>query len=115
MALALVGIANAENEPGWSNGDIPSEHAIRGLQGVTLLLDSAQKTAAILTDVFGFREVAREGSMIRFTAAGDAKGSVVDIHEAAGVPRHHQGLGSVHHIAFRVARRCTAGADEPRS
>jgi hypothetical protein len=27
------------------------------LQGVTLLLDSAQKTAAILTDVFGFREV----------------------------------------------------------
>ena len=41
MALALVGIADAENEPGWSNGDIPSEHAIRGLQGVTLLLDSA--------------------------------------------------------------------------
>ena len=23
MALALVGIADAENEPGWSNGDIP--------------------------------------------------------------------------------------------
>lgn len=103
MALALVGIANAENEPSWSNGDVPSEHAIRGLQGVTLLLDSAQKTAAILTDVFGFREVAREGSTIRFTAAGDAKGSVVDIHEAAGVPRHHQGRGSVHHIAFRAA------------
>jgi glyoxalase family protein len=103
MALALVGIADAENEPGWSNGDVPSEHAIRGLQGVTLLLDSAQKTAAILTDVFGFREVAREGSTIRFTAAGDVKGSVVDIHEAAGVPRHHQGRGSVHHIAFRAA------------
>ena len=86
-----------------ATADIPSEHAIRGLQGVTLLLDSAQKTAAILTDVFGFREVAREGSMIRFAAAGDAKGSVVDIHEAAGVPRRHQGRGSVHHIAFRAA------------
>jgi glyoxalase family protein len=103
MVLALVGIADAEHERGWSNGDIPSEHAIRGLQSVTLLLDSAQKTAAILTDVFGFREVGHEGSMIRFTAAGDAKGSVVDIHEAAGVPRHHQGRGSVHHIAFRAA------------
>jgi glyoxalase family protein len=103
MALALVGIADAENEPGWSNGDIPSEHAIRGLQGVTLLLDSAQKTAAILTDVFGFREVSREGSVIRFAAAGEVKGNVVDIHEAAGVPRHHQGRGSVHHIAFRAA------------
>jgi glyoxalase family protein len=103
MALALVGIADAENEPGWSNGDIPSEHAIRGLHGVTLLLDSAQKTAAILTDVFGFREVAREGSVIRFAAAGDVKGCVVEIYEAAGIPRGHQGRGSVHHIAFRAA------------
>ena len=103
MALALVGIADAENEPGWSNEDIPSEHAIRGFQGVTLLLDSAQKTAAILTDVFGFREVAREGSVIRFAAAGDVKGNVVDIYEAAGVLRGRQGRGSVHHIAFRAA------------
>ena len=103
MALALVGIADAENDPGWSNQDIPSEHAIRGLQGVTLLLDSAQKTVAILTDVFGFREVAREGSVIRFAAAGDAKGSVVEIDEAPGVPRGHQGHGSVHHIALRAA------------
>jgi glyoxalase family protein len=103
MALALVGIADAEKEPGWSNEEIPSEHAIRGLHGVTLLLVNAQRTAAILTDVFGFREVAREGSVIRFAAAGDAKGGVVDIHEAAGVPRGHQGRGSVHHIAFRAA------------
>jgi glyoxalase family protein len=103
MALALVGIADAENEPGWSNQDIPSEHAIRGLQGVTLLLESAQKTASILIDVFGFHEVGREGSVTRFAAAGDVKGSVVDIHEAAGSARGHQGRGSVHHIAFRAA------------
>jgi glyoxalase family protein len=103
MALALVGVADAENEPGWSNGDIPSEHAIRGFQGVTLLLDSAEKTGAILTDVFGFREVAREGSVIRFAAAGDVKGSVVDIYEAKGISRGHRGRGSVHHIAFRAA------------
>ena len=103
MALALVGVAGAEIEPGWSNGDVPSEHAIRGFQGVTLLLDSAEKTAAILTDVFGFREVAREGSVIRFAAAGDANGSTVDIYEAKGFLRGHQGRGSVHHIAFRAA------------
>ena len=103
MALALVGVFGAENEPSWSNGDIPSEHAIRGFRGVTLLLDSAAKTAAILTDVFGFREVAREGSVIRYAAAGDANGSVVDIYEAKGFLRGHQGRGSVHHIAFRAA------------
>ena len=102
-ALALVGVAGIESEPGWSNGDVPAEHAIRGFQGVTLLLDSAEKTAAILTDVFGFREAVREGSVIRYIAPGDANGSVVDIYEAKGFLRGHQGRGSVHHIAFRAA------------
>ncbi len=95
MALALVGIADAENETGFSNGDIPSEHTIRGFQGVTLLLDSAQKTAAILTDVFGFREVAREGSAIR--RCGGRRERQRGRHL-----RSRQGRGSVHHIAFRA-------------
>ncbi len=84
-------------------GDVPVEHAIRGFHGVTLLLDSAAKTAAVLTDVFGFKETAREGSVIRFKAPGDVEGSVVDIYEAKGFLRGHQGGGSVHHIAFRAA------------
>jgi glyoxalase family protein len=102
MALALVGVAGAENEPSWSGGDVPSEHAIRGFHGVTLLLDDAAKTAAVLTDVFGFKEAGREGSVIRFTVDGDAQGSVVDIYEAKGFLRGRQGAGSVHHIAFRA-------------
>jgi glyoxalase family protein len=103
MALALVGVAGAEEEPAWSNGDVPAEHAIRGFHGVTLLLETASKTGAILTEVFGFREVAREGSVIRFKAPGDAVGSIVDIYEAKGFLRGYQGRGSVHHIAFRAA------------
>jgi len=103
MALALVGIAEAEYEAGWSSQGVPPEHAIRGLHGVTLFLESAQKTAAILTDVFDFREVVREGSMIRFSAAGEGRGGVVDIHEAPETPRGRQGRGSVHHVAFRAA------------
>ncbi|MES1149823.1 MAG: ring-cleaving dioxygenase [Bradyrhizobium guangdongense] len=110
MALALVGVAGAENEPGWSNGDVPAEHAIRGFHGVTLLLDSAAKTAAILTDVLGFQEIAREGNVIRFKAPGDVQGSVVDIYEAKGFLRGHQGGGSVHHIAFRAADDAEQGA-----
>lgn len=103
MALALVGVPGAENEPGWSNGDVPAEHAIRGFHGVTLLLDSAAKTASVLTDVFGFQEAGREGSVIRFKAPDNIEGSVVDIYEAKGFLRGHQGGGSVHHIAFRAA------------
>lgn len=102
MALALVGVPGAEDEPGWSDGEIPAEHAIRGFHGITLLLNDAAKTAKILTDVFGFREAGREGSVTRFTAPGDAQGRVVDIYEAKGFLRGFQGRGSVHHIAFRA-------------
>jgi glyoxalase family protein len=103
MSLALVGVPDAENEPAWSNGDIPAEYAIRGFHGVTLLLDDAAKTGAILTDVFGFKEIAREGSVIRYRASEAEAGNIVDIYEAKGFLPGRQGRGSVHHIAFRAA------------
>ena len=52
MPLALVGTAGAEGEPAWSGG-VPAEHAVRGFHGVTLMLDAAEPTGAILTDVLG--------------------------------------------------------------
>jgi glyoxalase family protein len=44
-SLALVGVAGAESEPGWSNGDISVEHAIRGFHGVALMVEDATRTA----------------------------------------------------------------------
>ena len=103
MSLALIGVAGADGEPGWSDGNVPGEHAVRGFHSVTLLLESAVSTGAILTDVFGFTEIAREGALVRYAVRGDAKGGVVDIHEAGRFMPGHQGAGSVHHVAFRAA------------
>jgi glyoxalase family protein len=101
MSLALVGMTDATGEPTWSGSDIPSEHAIRGFHGVTLLLDDAARTGAVLSDVLGLQEAACEGSMIRYRAQS-SPGSVVDIYEAKGFLPGRQGRGSVHHIAFRA-------------
>ena len=68
MSLALVGTAGAEGEAAWSNSEIAAEHAIRGFHGVTLMLDAAAPTGAILTDVLGFTEAGREGA--RMSATG---------------------------------------------
>ena len=102
-SLALVGVPDPDDAPGWSNGDIPAEHAIRGFFGVTLLLADATRTGALLTDVLGFNEAGREGSTVRYRAVGSAPGAVVDIREAKGLEHGRQGRGSVHHIAFRAA------------
>jgi glyoxalase family protein len=82
---------------------VPSEHAIRGFQGATLLIEDAARTAAILTDVFGFERVGQEGSITRYRVPELKEGAVVDIYEAKGFLAGRLGRGSVHHIAFRAA------------
>lgn len=101
-SLALVGVADAATDNAWTSGDIPAEHAIQGLEGVTLLVENGEPTGAILADVFGFREVAREGSLVRYK--GDSTlGNVVDVRSAGGFLPGRMGGGSVHHVAFRAA------------
>jgi glyoxalase family protein len=117
MSLALVGVPGADAEPAWSNGEIPAEHAIRGFHGVTLMLEAAAPTGAILTEVLGFAEAGREDAVIRYRA-NDGVGGVVDIQEVGGFLAGRMGRGSVHHVAFRagddaeqaqMARRLTQG------
>jgi glyoxalase family protein len=103
MRLALVGLPGIENEPAAAGGDVPAEHAIRGFHSVSLLLDDASPTGAILSDVFGFKEIAREDTLIRYRADGAAFGNVIDLRVAGGFLPARQGAGSVHHVAFRAA------------
>ena len=103
MDLALVGIPGAEAEAAWQGGDVPAEHALRGFYGVSLLLEDATRTGAILTDVFGFAETASEGPFKQFVAKGADVGDVIEIREAKGFLAAQLGRGSVHHVAFRAA------------
>jgi len=109
MRFALVAVAGAEAAASWCTADIPPEHAIRGFHGVTLLVNKAAPTAAILTDVLGFHEVARDGALARYRADA-SMGAFVDLREAGDFPRGRQGRGSVHHIAFRAPDDATQAA-----
>jgi len=101
-SLALVGVADADAEEAWTAGEIPAPYAIRGLEGVTLLVENGGPTGAILTEVFGFREVAREGSLVRYRSDAPI-GGTVDIRSVGGFLPGRMGGGSVHHVAFRAA------------
>jgi glyoxalase family protein len=102
--LALAGVKGAEQAAsGWSAGEVPAEHAIRGFHSVSLLLADAGPTAAILTDVFGFVPAGGEGLTQRYRAPGVEPGGVIDLRTAGEFLAARQGAGSVHHIAFRAA------------
>jgi glyoxalase family protein len=102
LSLALVGVAGAGSEPAWAKGPLPAEHAIRGFHGVSLMLEKAAPTGAVLTGVFGFREAGREGHLVRYEAGERSPGKIVTIRETGGFLPGRLGRGSVHHIAFRA-------------
>jgi glyoxalase family protein len=106
MSLALVGTTKAQTEAGWDGSEIPAEHAIRGFHGVTLMLNDAAPTAAVLRDILGFKDFGEDNSLARFHS-GETVGGIVDIREAKGFLRGHLGRGSVHHIAFRAGDDAT--------
>ena len=111
MRLALVGVSGIEAEPAWDNGAIPAEHAIRGFHGVSLMLDDAARTSALISDVLGFRAGASDGGTVRHQVTGatldatlDATlGGIVDLRSVGGFLPARPGRGSVHHLAFRAA------------
>ncbi|MGU3494763.1 ring-cleaving dioxygenase [Xanthobacteraceae bacterium A53D] len=102
MRLAIVGIPGIEAEPAWT-ATVPADAAIRGFHSASLLLEDAAPTGAILTNVLGFTEIAREGNIVRYRAGDTVIGGIVDLQGAGGFLPARMGGGSVHHIAFRAA------------
>jgi catechol 2,3-dioxygenase-like lactoylglutathione lyase family enzyme len=84
MRLALVAVKGADEIPGWSNGDVPAEHALRGFRGVTLMVGAGEPTAEVLTGAFGFQAQAQEGHVVRYRSGSDRLATVIDVRTAEG-------------------------------
>jgi glyoxalase family protein len=102
MRLALVepGSATARRFSPWDDSTVPPERQVRGLYGAQLWERSLAGTTDFLRTVLGFRLLAEENGWSRYgfeNAAG-----IVDVREAAGERRGAWGVGSVHHLAWRV-------------
>lgn len=100
LPLELVAHTGAESAPGWTDGPVPAEHAIRGFHSVTLALGDPAPTARVLADVFGWAEAGDEDGRLRFVAPGSGMGSVIDLVQTD--ERGRPGAGTVHHVAFRA-------------
>ena len=102
LSLALVEpIRNARVEfTPWEASPVPAERQIRGLHGARVWERVAAVTADFLTGVLGFVRLGEENGWTRFGFA-DASG-VIDVRDTPDARRGAWGVGSVHHLAWRV-------------
>jgi glyoxalase family protein len=119
LNLALVEAPAGRPFTPWDASPVPQPQQIRGLHGAQIWERNASATRAFLTGVLGFDALGSEGGWTRFGFAGAA--GVVDVRDAPEARRGAWGVGSVHHLAWRVdddahqaamrARVEAAGAD----
>jgi glyoxalase family protein len=107
MTVEIVGTNDSDPALAWTGGDgdndgVPAEHALRGFHSVTLVESSQAATEQLLNEHLGFEVVGREGERTRFRAAGGVAAALVDVVERPGTPRGRDGVGQVHHVAFRT-------------
>jgi catechol 2,3-dioxygenase-like lactoylglutathione lyase family enzyme len=105
LLLEIVATPRVDRVEPWREGPVPAEHAVRGVHGVTIWEDGDTGAAALLAEQLGFRSVGENEGRIRLETSAQGAGTVVDIRRAAGFWRGSSGVGTVHHVAFRVPSR----------
>lgn len=102
LKLEIIEDQRSDKLPAWEEADIPTDKAIRGFWGASLLLPHTKETSEVLTDILGFEKASESGSQTLFETASQLGHSII-LEEANDVIQYGKtGGGTVHHIAFRT-------------
>ncbi|MFA6916878.1 MAG: ring-cleaving dioxygenase [Parachlamydiales bacterium] len=108
--LGLELVANSQDQrPGFTYGNIPSNHAIRGFHGITLSEECYEKTAGLLVGQLDHRLIGEKGNRFRYSTDG-APGNIVDILCTPDALKGVGGYGTIHHVAFATPDDATQQA-----
>ena len=100
--LNLIEAKQKDERKGFETAEIKADVAIKGFYTVTLTLNNITATAAILTEVFGYKQVERDDNLYRYQTDAVENAAIVDLLE---MPQAQGGInagGTNHHVAFRV-------------
>ncbi len=106
MRLQLVGTIS-DKRSGWDGyGNIPAEHAVRGLHSVELSESMIDPTASMLQDLLGMNFHGESSGRANFSMGEGSSGAKVEV--LGGVQdRGFQAGGTVHHVAFSAPNLAT--------
>jgi glyoxalase family protein len=96
--------AKGDARPGWTQGGVAAEHAIRGFHSASLRLHDDGATAELLK-FMGYDEIEKADGVRRFAVSGGNGADFIDVETLPNIAPARQGAGSVHHIAFAVPDR----------
>jgi len=103
LQLELVSTSNANPDRVWARGPVPTEHAVRGFHHVTLSENGCERTASLLTQTLGFKQIAKEGNRFRYAVGNNGASAIVDLVCAPQGRPGRVAVGTVHHVAWRTA------------
>jgi glyoxalase family protein len=101
--LALVETADEREFAPWPRSPVPAEKQVRGLHAVRVWERDLALTASFLTDVLEFSSYGEEDGWHRYGVGGGGSGKHIEIRELPDTPRGSWGVGTMHHVAWRVA------------
>jgi len=102
LKLELIESKTGDNRKAWETDEVKADVATKGFHNITLTLNSIKATAAILTDIFGYKLIDQDVNRYRYATDAVENAAIVDLVE---LPEEKSGLGAngtVHHVAFRV-------------
>jgi glyoxalase family protein len=102
LDVALVEVDDDRPFTPWEYGPVPPARQVRGLHAARVWERELSATAQFLTDVLGFVPLGEESGWRRFGVDGGGSGNVLDVREVPGAGRGSWGVGTIHHLAWRV-------------
>ena len=99
----LVGIADDNRKP-YSNGEVPSELAIRGTHAIVVGVREQETSNEFMVMGWSGRRVAEDGKYVRDVLGEGGTGKIIDFLLEPELPQASwtYGEGIVHHCAFQV-------------
>ncbi len=102
LFLELTADDTDPREP-WVTEEISEAVAIRGFYSVSLSIEKVAPTFDFLLNVLGAKKEAEEGRVTRFVIGEKGEAHYLDILNDYDAPIGKNGIGTVHHVAWRIA------------
>jgi len=100
--LKIELVASDDARSPWNDGPIQNQMAIRGLHSATLSLKDLKRSSELYNGKLEFKQLEKSENRIRYTLGEATPGSLLDVVEEPDRLSGSGGVGTVHHIAFRV-------------